>query len=192
MGNVVRETVKYQLEESRKRRNIPLKAPMTSDDIKALEDLFLSYQNAKRISKIGLPSPVVLIEEWTISFLGEKLEKGVAIDINQFLLELVKKLLELTSSIEDLYDELVTFQRSFIKIENITVDAAITSALQSIGIHKPDDYHIAGAFSHQTNTKEKTVFVTLDFNSILNKRDLILKQINMVCCDPLYALYHLI
>lgn len=192
LGNVVRETIKYQLEESRKKRNITLETSMNSDDIKALEDLFSSYQNAMRTSKIGLASPIALIEEWIISFLGEKMAKGVTIDVNQFLLELVKKLLELTSLIEDLYDELVTFQKSFVQTKDISVDAVIIKTLQSIGIHKPDDYHIASAFSHQTVTKEKTVFVTLDFNSILSKRDLILKQINLVCCDPLYALYHII
>jgi len=192
LGNIVRDTVKYQLEEFRKRRNIPLDSSLTSDDMKALEELFSCYQDAVRTSKVSLPSPITLIEEWTISFLGEKLDKGTAINIDQFLLELVKKLLELTSSIENLYDNLVTFERDFVKKKSVAVDAVIINTLQSIGIHKPDDCHIASAFAHKSIAKEKTVFVTLDFGSILDKRELILKQLNLVCCDPLYALYHLV
>jgi hypothetical protein len=192
LGNTVRETIRYHLEESRKKRNIPFKDPITSDDIKALEDLFAYYHNAVRTTKVALPSPVDLIEEWTISFLGEMLDKGTVITIEDFLRELIKKLLELTSYIEDSYDALVTFQKGFIKTKNITLDSRIIDALQNLGLHRPDCEHIASAIIHQAETKEKTVFVTLDFNSILYMRDLIRKQFNMECCDPLYALHHLI
>ena len=165
---------------------------MDSDDIKVLENLFDYYHNAMRTTKVGLPSPVSEIEEWTISFLGEKLDKGVAIDVNQFLLELVKNLLKLTSSIEDLYDDLVTFQRSYVKKKSLTVDASTINHLQAIGVHDPDYYHIASAISHQTSSNEKTVFVTLDYVSILRRRYTIRKQLKIECCDPLYALHHLV
>lgn len=192
LGNTVRETIRYHLEDSRRKRNISLKDPMTSEDIKALEDLFAYYHNAVRTTKVALPSPVELIEEWTISFLGEKLDEGVVITIEEFLKELIKKLLELTSYIEDLYDDIVTFQKSFVKIKNVTLDSRIVGELQALGLHKPDCEHIAGAIIHQAETKEKTVFVTLDFNSILCKRDLLRKHFEIECCDPLYALHHLI
>ena len=192
LGNVVRETIKYSLLESRKRSNISSTAPMTSYDIKVLEDLFSFYHNAVRTTKVGLPSPVSMIEEWAISFLGEKLDKGVTIDITQFLVALVKKLLALTSSIEDLYDNLVTFQMGFVKTKTVAVDASTNNKLQAIGIHVPDCNHISSAINHQINNKEKTVFVTLDYTSILNKRHVITKQLNIECCDPLYALHHLV
>ena len=192
LGNIIRDTIKYSLLESRRKRNVLPTAPMNSDDIKVLEELFSYYYGALKITKVGLTSPVSAIEEWTISFLGEQLDKGVAIDISQFLVELIKKLLTLTSSIEDLYDELVTFQRSFIKKKNVVVDASIINTLQGIGIHKPDYYHIGSAFDHQIKSKEKTIFVTLDYISILKNRDLIRKQLAIECCGPLYALHHLV
>jgi hypothetical protein len=40
LGNVVRDTMKFQLEEGRQKRNVPVSDPMTTDDILALEDLF--------------------------------------------------------------------------------------------------------------------------------------------------------
>lgn len=192
LGNVVRETIQDCMSESRKERGIPPTDPITSDDVKALEDLFSAYQDAIRITRIGLLGPVSLIEEWTISFLGEKLDQRVAITINQFMIKLVKKLLKLTSSIEDLYDDLITFQKGFVKTKKITLDSRIIFSVKTLGIHKPDCDHIASALIHQINTGEKTVFATLDFSSILDKRHEIVKQLSIECCDPLYALHHLV
>jgi len=192
LAETVRDTIQYSLLESRRKRNIPPEDPIISDDIKALEELFSYYHNAVRTTKKGLPSPVSILEEWAITYLGEMLDKGVALKIPQFLLELIKMLLKLTSSLEDSYDQLVTFERGFLKIKSEILDANAITALQNLGIHKPDYLHLASAFSHQTSTNEKTVFVTLDFASILNKRHLIKKNLKMDCCDPLYALHHLV
>lgn len=192
LGNIVRETIQYSISESRKERGISSTDPITSSDVKALEDLFAAYHAAIRTTKIGLSSPLALIEEWAISFLGEKLDQRATITISQFLIELIKKLLELTSSIEDLYDHLVTFQRGFIKTTNITLDSRVVSSVKTLNIHEPDCDHIASALMYQTGKRGRTVFVTLDFSSILDKRHEIAKHLGIECCDPLYALHHLI
>lgn len=192
LGNVVRETIRYALLDNREKSGIPSTIPMSSIDIKALEELFSYYHNAVRSTGIGLPSPVTLVEEWAIGFLGDKLDEGIQVDIDHFLLELIKNLLALTSSIEDLYDELITFQKGFVKTVSIAVDVPISDSLQTIGLHKPDCDHVASAISYQMDNGEKTIFVTLDFASILDKRDLIWKQFKIECCDPLYALHHLL
>ena len=192
LGNIVRETIQYSISESRKNRSIPPTEPITSGDVKALEDLFSAYHDAISITRIGLRSPTSLVEEWAISFLGEKLDQRTTITISEFLTELVKKLLELTSSIEDSYDHLVTFQRGFVKTKNIALDSRVVSFLKTLDIHETDCDHIASALMYQTRTGEKTVFVTLDFSSILDKRHEIAKQLGIECCDPLYALHHLV
>jgi hypothetical protein len=191
LGTVIRDTMRYSLLENRRKKNTPLTDPMTSDDIKALENLFSYYHSAVRTTKKGLPSPVSLIEEWTITYLGQKLDQKVAIDIPQFLLELVKALLKQTSLIEDSYDDLVTFQKRFVKTKNITPNARLCAKLRKLGIHRPDDIHIASAICHKANSNEETVFVTLDFSSILNRQYDIKKRMKIDCCDPLYALHHL-
>jgi len=192
LGNIVRETIQYSISEFRKKHSIPLTDPITSGDVKALEDLFSAYHDAIRTTRIGLSTPISLIEEWTISFLGEKLDQRTTITIGQFLIELVKKLLELTSSIEDLFDHLVTFQRGFVKTKNIALDSRVVSSVKALHIHEPDCDHITSALMYQTLTGEKTVFATLDFSSILDKRHEIAKQLGIECCDPLYALHHLV
>jgi len=191
LGNTVRETIKYHLEESRKKRNASLTEPITTEDVKALEDLFSYYHNIVRTTKKGLPISVSIIEEWVITFLGEKLDKRIKLDIPQFQLELIKTLMKLTSFIENQYDELITFQRGFIKISNESPKPADLVIFEMLKIHEPDASHIGSAISHQNKMKVKTVFVTLDFSSILNKRHILKKKLNIECSSPLYALHHL-
>lgn len=191
LGNVVRESVKFALEEFRGIRGISADSPITSEDIIALEKLFSSLHGAARATQLPLLSPIRIIEEWAIAFLGEKLEQGVSTSIPQFLVELVKKLLALTGSIQDPYDELVTFETSFARKISVTVDQPFVDSLHGIGIHGPDATHIASAVANQTNNREKTVFVTIDYRSIIAKQNEIKRVVNIACCDPLYAIYHL-
>lgn len=191
LGTIVRESVKFALEESRRIRGVSADSPITSEDIIALEELFSTLHGATRAIQLPLISPIRIVEEWAVAFLGEKLEQGVSISIPQFLVELIKKLLALTSSIQDPYDELVTFETSFARKISVTVDQPIIDSLHGIGIHEPDATHIASAVANQTNSREKTVFVTIDYGSIIAKQSEIRRLINIMCCDPLYAIYHL-
>ena len=192
LGDVVRITIRGHLLEARKKRNIPFTAPMTSFDIKSLEELFSYYYDFLQKTKFGLLSPVSLVEEWVIPFLGDMLNQGLAVTIDNFQTQLVKKLLELTSSIESLYEHLIIFERGFVKKQNISLNSRIVSSINNLGIHKPDCAHIASAIIHQGVTKQKTAFVTLDFSSILNKKKLMKRTLGITCCDPLYALHHLV
>lgn len=193
LGNIVREAIKYSLEESRERRKVSLDSPINAEDVKALENLFWLLNRSVRASRVSLRNPTDLVEEWTVTFLGEKLNRGEQIDIPHFLVELTANILATTSSIQDPYDEIVELERGFLRIKETVPNEAIITALHSIGIHDPDDVHIASAFSYQTESREKSVFATLDYDSILSKRDQIRNQlhIDIECCDPLYALYHL-
>jgi len=103
------------------------------------------------------------------------------------------KLLVQFISLEDA-DDIVEFERGFVKVKTIVPDSSIIDALKGIGIHEPDNVHVASAFLHQAESGEKAVFSTLDYKSVLGKRNLIWDQLKMKieCCDPLYALYHLV
>jgi hypothetical protein len=192
LGNVVRETMKFQLEECRKKHNIAVSDPMTTGDILALEDLFYYFYDSQKKTRVGLIAPIALIEEWAIPFLADILDKGIKMDIDGFLRELVKSLLKLTSEIGDLYDDLVTFQRGFVKACSVATDSRIVTEVEALGIHKPDSDHIASVIIHQVGTKEKTIFVTFDVKTILDIRDELRKRYNIESCDPLYALHHIV
>lgn len=191
LGQTVREVVKIQLENFRNNNGIPLTSPITSADIIVLEELFLAFNYAARVTKTALPSPLADVEEWAITFLGEKLQKGVAMDVPNFMKELVKKLLAVASSVEDLYDDLVTFQKSFITKVNVAVNPITINSILKLGIHHPDATHIACAVDYQRNTKQKTVFVTLDYDAIIKIKHELEKLHNISCCDPLYAIHEL-
>lgn len=190
LGNIIRESVAVSLETSRQKRKVPMESLMTPEDIVALEELFSSLYSVTKAT-LPLASPIRIVEEWAVSFLGERLEQGIEISVSQFLIELVKKLLSLTASIQDPYDELVTFEKSFAQRINIVVDSRIIDPLRSLGVHEPDATHIACAICHSMASRQKTVFVTLDYGSILSKKDDIKNALKQICCDPLYAIYYL-
>lgn len=192
LGNVIRDSINGALEESRSNRGISMAPPMTSDDIIALDELFRAFQYAARTTQqTPLLSPVSIIEEWVVTFLNKKMEDGTQFGVAEFIFELVKSLLTLTSSIQDPYDELVTFEGKFIKKIEVAIDTPIVNALRRIGIHDPDTTHIAGAVSHQGESHEKVVFVTFDYGSIISFREEIERLVRIACCDPLYAIYYL-
>jgi hypothetical protein len=192
LGNAIKDTLLLHLEDSRKKHGISVSDPMTNDDIKALEELFTGFQSAIRTTSTALPNPLSLIEEWVISYLSQKLDKGTSISIVDFARELVKSVLQSASSIQDSYDHIVTFEKDFVKKKSMPNDSRITSSLEKLGIHAPDSNHIASAIVNQGSKSEKTVFVTLDFSTILNKRDSIKTSHGIDCSDPLYALHHLV
>jgi hypothetical protein len=191
LGSIVRDTIQYHLEENRRKRNIPLSNPMDSNDVNALEDLFSWYNEEIRKNNV-LTSPVSLVEEWAISFLADKLDRRVSITIDTFVSELVKKLLQLTSDIENSYDNLITFEKSFARKIKIVPHSSTISAVEALGLHEPDCDHVAAALENQQTTKQKMVFVTLDFATVLDKRDELRKNLGIVCSDPLYAAHHLV
>lgn len=193
LGRIVRDVIRTELVEDRTKKGVSLESQMTSDDVKVLERLFSSMQDAARMTRIPLIPAISIVEEWAISYLGEKFDKGEAVNIHDFEVELTKKLLETSSSIQDPYDYIVEFERAYVKTKTLSPDPTVLSALQSVGMHKPDDLHVASAFRYQTDTGEKTVFVTLDYETILARRFVILNKLGIAieCCDPLYALHHL-
>jgi hypothetical protein len=193
MGKAIKDTLVVQLEDSRTKRGIPLSDPLTVQDIKALEDMFYGFHGIARTQRT-LTDPISLIEEWVISFLAEKLDKGISITIPDLGRELVKSVLKLTVNIQESYDNLVTFEKGFVNKKNVLVDSRMVKTvadLELLGIHAPDSDHVASAIMNQILSSEKTVFVSLDFSTILNKRDTIRMNFRIECCDPLYAIHHL-
>jgi hypothetical protein len=193
IGNAIKDTLVTQLEDSRRKRRISLSDSLTVEDIKALEDLFYGFHGAARAHGT-LTDPISLIEEWVILFLAEKLDKQISITISDLGRELVKSVLKLTVNIQDSYDNLVTFENGFVKKKNIPADPRMVKTvadLELLGIHAPDSDHVASAIMNQILWSQKTVFVSLDFSTILNKRDIIRMNFRIECCDPLYAFHHL-
>ncbi|MEM2130633.1 MAG: hypothetical protein QXZ70_08565 [Candidatus Bathyarchaeia archaeon] len=190
LGTALKDTILIHLEDSRNKRGIPVEAPVNNEDIKALEELFNGFHSAIRTCG-SLPHPLSFIEEWVISYLADNLDKGTSIGIADFVKELVKSVLKLTVAIQNSLDFLITFEKGFVKKKSVPFDSRISASIEKLGIHAPDSDHIASALANQCIASQKTVFVTLDFSSILSKRKVILLNHKIECCDPLYAMHHL-
>jgi hypothetical protein len=101
-----------------------------------------------------------------------------------------KKLLATTSLIEDVYDNLVEFEMGYIKTKTIPVTRPLADLIFDVGVHSPDNVHIAVAFTYQVSNNEKVVFVTQDYGILGKKDDLWNHSIRIELSDPLYAFYH--
>jgi hypothetical protein len=190
LGNAVRDTVKDALENARAKRGTPANAPIDNADIKALEDLFCICHSPARTQNLPLIGPVLEIEQWAVKFIGDKLNEGAKITIDDFLVEMSKKLLATTSLIEDVYDNLVEFEMGYIKTKTIPVTRPLADLIFDVGVHSPDNVHIAVAFTYQVSNNEKVVFVTQDYGILGKKDDLWNHSIRIELSDPLYAFYH--
>jgi hypothetical protein len=158
LGNVIKDTIQAHLLASRKEEGIPVSEPMTSNDIRDLEDLFSGFHDALRMTNVAMMSSLYQIEDWVISYLSEELYRGTPTTIDNFIRELVKKLLGETGKIQDRYDNLITFQQGFVKKKAVAVDSRILPGIRALGIHDPDCDHIASSITNQSS--ERTIFVT--------------------------------
>ena len=191
LGNAIKDTILIHLEESRRKRGISVSDPMNNDDIKALEQLFNGFHSAVRTSGVSLPNPLSLIEEWVISYIARNLDKGVSFDISDLIRDLIKSVLKLSVDIQNSLDLLIKFERGFVQKKSVPFDTRISTSIQALGIHSSDADHIASAIANHCASSEKTIFVTIDFSTLLNKRDAIRTTHGIECCDPLYAFHHL-
>jgi rRNA maturation endonuclease Nob1 len=184
LGQTLSHSIKVALEE---RRKVNPNSPLTYEDILALENVFMAW----RLSSRGGPivSAIEAIEEWAITFLGEKINQRSDIDIQRFLLELTMKILNLIAEIQNPYDELISFEKGFIKKTNEIPDPHALNMLIQIGVHVIDATHIAVAVNY-VSKGERVAYVTTDYG-ILNKREEIREKVGITCCDPVYAIYHL-
>ena len=190
LGEAVRQTVKVAIEDDRRNRGVSLDLPMSIYDVRALEDLFSICHNTARSNRLSLIKPLNFVEEWAKGFIGDKLNKGDKISVKDFLIELSKKLLETTSTIEDLYDNLIEFELGHIKTKVVPVNSSLVDIIHNEGVHTPDDVHVAVAYTYQISNNEKVVFVTQDYGVIDKKTNLFRQNVVIELSDPLYAVYH--
>lgn len=184
IGRTLKESIETTLLERRKTNP---STPLDYQDILALEDIFTVW----RMSAKGGPliSPIEAIEEWAITFLGEKVTQPTPVDTHTFLLELTKRTLLLMAKVQSPYDELITFEKGWLQKTDEIPDPEAIKAMSQIGIHMDDVNHIAVAVN-RIKHGERAVFVTMD-HRILSRREEIFARVKIKCSDPIYAIYHL-
>jgi len=195
LGNKIVGVIKTALEDSRRRRNVSLNASITSKDIRVLEDVISEHHKIKVKSdprRFLLPTPLTVIEEWIIEMISDKMRKRETVSLTEFESEIIKEIIKTVSTFEEVY-QLLELEEGYIKISKDQPDPSVKEKLEKLAnVHDPDSKHIASAISHQEAKKEKTIYVTLDYKTILSNREKIWKMFRLECCDPLYAIYHLI
>jgi len=195
LGSLVRDTIQATLADARSRQNIPLDNYIDFYDIKALEEMFSIHHGTVRQRGNSLVGPLKEVEQWAIQFIADNLNKGRCITIGDFLRELTKILLADISEIMDVCDNLVEFEKGYIRVKTVPHDSNVKRVSRLIeeacNIHYPDNIHVACAYQYQVLKNEQVVFATQDYGIINKKQSLWNRKVCVEISDPLYAFHHL-
>jgi len=194
LGRSIKDVLLERLKESRTRRKVSSDDPISAEDIKELENIVSEYHKIKLRKYPGkflLPTPLAAIEEWIIRMIGEKMRNKERVSFTDFREIIIQEIIKTVVTFNDFYNYLLELEEGYIKTIEDEPNPSIMERLKKFGIHDPDSKHIASAIAHQRSKNEKTVYVTIDYRTILSEREKILSAFNLECSDPLYAIYHL-
>jgi hypothetical protein len=171
------------------------KTPINSSDISIVEETFMEITNAS-YSYNALRDPIRAIEEWLIEQMDKDVDNSKPPMLSKFLNDLTSSVLKEINRINAIYESLVEFETDYIKKSTQPNDSTTASFLVNCGLEPSDAKHISVVKSHIKNCGNKAVFLTFDYDTILNKwkhlKDTFSIQLKDVdCCDPIYGLNHL-
>lgn len=147
------------------------------------------YQSLKPLDI--LQSPLQAIEEWVVQFLEKEIPRTTALSLEAFINKMIGIYLMKMTNVEGAYELLVVFEQRYVKKSTDVPERDDIASLASMGIHSPDDEHIAAAAKHKKDTSEETAFLTFDYKSIIQLKYGIQKLLGITCCDPIYGINHL-
>lgn len=152
-----------------------------------MRDAFLVINsNARHFDLIS--DPFQAIEEWIVVELEKELAKPTGKSLEDFLVLLTSTILKEITSLENDFERIVEFEAEYVKKSDQNPDAAMSALLSANGIHYPDCEHISVAFTHYNKTRQKAVFLTFDYRTIILHWFRIKSFSGVVCCDPIYGL----
>jgi hypothetical protein len=186
LGDMLKKTIVAYLEGPISKRNLNESRP-SNDDLRIIRDAFLVInQNARHFDLIS--DPFQAIEEWVVIELERELAKPTGKSLEDFLISLTSIILQEITSLENDFERIVEFEAEYIKKSDQVPDATTSALLSVNGIHNPDCDHISVACAHYNKTKQKAVFLTFDYRTIILHWFRIQRLSGVVCCDPIYGL----
>lgn len=158
--------------------------------INELEEFFNKHKGSRPTKKY-LYDLVGGIEFSVIAALEQYCIKEPRLPVGKFIADLAKELIKYNVDVKKKYDELIKISEKFAKKDDCEIDTDVYERLLNDELQEIDAKHIASASDHQKTKRDVCVFVTLDRNSIIIKKDLIFKESKIICCDPIYAIHNI-
>lgn len=189
LGDIFKKTIVAYLEGPLSKRNLSQSKPSNAD-LHIMRDAFLAINsNARQFDLIS--DPFQAIEEWIVVELEKELAKPTGKSLEDLLVSLTATTLKEITNLESDFERIVEFEAEYVKKSNQVPDKAMSDLLFSKGIHNPDCIHISVAFGHCNRTREKAVFLTFDYRTIIRRWFIIKRLSGVMCCDPIYGLSYL-
>jgi hypothetical protein len=140
--------------------------------------------------------PLRALEIKMVLALENMFRKGERLAFSVFLRGFIAQAMVLAANLKIRKVKYITNEQGFFKKKNIAPDKTTSKKLLASlpyskynAFHEDDSDNISSAWAHRQSTGENTVFVTLDFRSVLFYAEEIFQVINLWCADPLYAVH---
>jgi hypothetical protein len=167
------------------------KTKASNEDLLRLQDAFLTVKRNIRDFDV-LTDPFQAIEEWVIEKLEEEVEKKEPPLLSEFVTTItgiiIQAITELKSNLESIIDLEASFASKSYDIPN----QVIVRLLTQNGISYDDATHISVINSHQNRNRQRAVFLTFDYKTIILKwEDIQMANapiLPLTCCDPIYGI----
>ena len=169
--------------------------PLSRDDFKAFASMF---NELKKVISYVLQKPLRTLEIKMILRIEDILRGSMKVDFDSFLNTFIGEALLVSAHLKIQEIKLITNEQGFFKNSSVMPDASITAKLlanvQSSNrypFHEDDANNISSAWSYMNSMRQKTVFTTFDFRTVLSHAEQIFNLIGLHCVDPLYAVHFL-
>lgn len=179
--------------ECRKQLGMKPDAPLCKEDYRIFADLFTELR--KSMSPI-FAGPLRILEIRMVLGLEDLLRKKGRLEFPAFLRGFIAQAMVLAAHLKIQSVKYIMNEQGFFKKKKIAPDDAVSARLQASvhqsrfnRFHKQDSDNISSAWAYRQSAGEDTVFVTLDFRSVLFYAEEIFQVINLWCADPLYAVH---
>jgi hypothetical protein len=190
---VFQTVAEVHFNECRTRLGMKSDDPLRKEDYLIFAGLFTELRKA--MSPI-FAKPLRTLEIKMVLALEDTLRKGVKLDFSVFLNGFIAQAMVLAAHLKIQKVKYITNEQGFFKKKSIAPDKATSEKLLSSlhyskydPFHKDDSDNISSAWAYRQSMGEDTVFVTLDFRSVLFYAEEIFNVINLRCADPLYAVH---
>ena len=168
--------------------------PISEDDFRIFANLF---DNLRKTMSPVLQKPLRELKKKMILSVEQMLRQKVRTDLNSFLQGFVGQALILSAHLRIERVKYFVNQLGFFKTNNILPDPTITAKLMANirsstmrnPFHQEDAENISSAWAHKNKSGEKTVFVSIDFRTVIAYAEEVLRLIGLQCADPLYAVH---
>lgn len=127
------------------------------------------------------------LEESLVEFLEGKFKENASLRMNEidnFLARCLDEFLVIKEAFKE-------YRKGLGQITEVEPDSKMVESVKKLGVPTKDSSHIVSAMQYAEKKKLSTVFVSVDYRTILCFQEELYQNFKVQASDPIYAYYHL-